>query len=213
MSQYEVKENEIYRTKDNKKVADIVDGEVKPTAPAYYKIKEELDQVVSTALHAALLTPATSQSPDNVETPSEPSVEVAIANAADLGDIEDLPSVTLKMPSEPKEEPLDKAEEVANREKAWSERLEKAYNERQSWEDVMDEARSIFGGKPVEFGSLPDMPLAPSDLFDLRGCPEGDPTIGDEKSEVVAWWVENYPREAERRYGDRDLEVYKQLTK
>lgn len=35
---------EIKRTKDDKTVAKVIGGEVKPTAPAYYKIKGELDE-------------------------------------------------------------------------------------------------------------------------------------------------------------------------
>lgn len=43
---YEIREQEIVRVEDNKTVATIEDGEVKPTAPAYYKIKDELEALL-----------------------------------------------------------------------------------------------------------------------------------------------------------------------
>lgn len=39
--------DKIYRIEDEKHVADIKDGEVVPTAPAYYKIKETLEEIAT----------------------------------------------------------------------------------------------------------------------------------------------------------------------
>lgn len=181
--EYKLKGSEIFRTEDNKLVANVVDSVVIPTAPVYYK------EGTIEKIRAAYTS---SEAPESIEAP-EPESEPIKEEPAPVA-LQTFKEVTI-----PHDHPQI---EVAGKELEELFKSMEGMKPRQVWDAI---GRAALGM------TLPTD--KEEDIHLPTGGPEIDPALGNRTPGFPTWLHEVNPDEAAKRFASGYCDEYNDLMK
>ena len=229
---YIVKDTQIIRIEDDKHVADIVAGKITPTAPAYYKVMDELEAAVKeSAAENAEEEPETKEAqPENV-TPIDSHLEASDPEEAAGEEDEAAPdepvvvdhSTIVVDPSEPHSKAVDSAagilygiyyESVGGKDfngddlPEWKEFVSDQSKQKQAdaWREVAKQSLQMEETHEADHGPVDFSEDSSSPM------PDANPALGDRDPAFIAWLVETNSEEARKRYEGKGIEAYDDLT-